>query len=320
MIKTPLSIALGGAFWTPGCTVIGGNTLTLDQQIQKLFANGEQGFFYDPNDLTTLYQDAAGTIPVTAAGQPVGLMKDKSGRNNHASQTVSASRPILQQTPILGNELLANGDFSNGTVGWGTSSSTYEVIGKALKVTSTGTVHTQTSIAFPSSAMGKRVRVSCKYKDKSSSSTWVSFTVWNGTQGVLSQARSNTAGSLSVSFDVPSNWSGILILKLESVLANEYVTFYDVSVKEVTGYRTDQNYLKFDGVDDKLTTTLPTQLTGCTVIRSVPNVGTQILTGQTIPTIYNDNIDNCGLIVINRALTASETSQITKLFNKAAGV
>lgn len=54
------------------------NTPTFDQQIQKLFANGEQGFFYDPNDLSTMYQDAAGTVPVTAAGQLVGLMLDKS--------------------------------------------------------------------------------------------------------------------------------------------------------------------------------------------------------------------------------------------------
>ena len=46
--------------------------------MRKLFANGEQGFVYDPNDLSTLYQDAAGTIPVTSVGQPVGLVLDKS--------------------------------------------------------------------------------------------------------------------------------------------------------------------------------------------------------------------------------------------------
>src|SRR5690606_8681809 len=78
MIKTPLSTALGGASWTSGCTVIGGSTSTFDQQIHKLFANGEQGFFYDPSDLCTMYQDAAGTVPVTAVGQLVGLMLDKS--------------------------------------------------------------------------------------------------------------------------------------------------------------------------------------------------------------------------------------------------
>jgi len=46
--------------------------------IKSLFANSEQGVWYDPSDMSTLYQDAAGTIPVTAVEQPVGLMLDKS--------------------------------------------------------------------------------------------------------------------------------------------------------------------------------------------------------------------------------------------------
>ena len=50
----------------------------LVQYIKDLFNNNEQGVWYDPSDLTTLYQDAAGTIPVTAVEQPVGLMLDKS--------------------------------------------------------------------------------------------------------------------------------------------------------------------------------------------------------------------------------------------------
>ena len=35
------------------------------------------GCWLDPSDMSTLYQDAAGTIPVTAVEQPVGLMLDK---------------------------------------------------------------------------------------------------------------------------------------------------------------------------------------------------------------------------------------------------
>lgn len=109
--------------------------------------------------------------------------------------------------------------------------------------------------------------------------------------------------------------------------------FYNVSIREIFGshaYQTTSSMrpllvaspqrLDFDTVDDKLITILPTQLTGCTVVRSVPNVGTQILTGKTIPATYNDNTDHCGLIVINRALTPSETSAITREFNKRAGV
>ena len=44
----------------------------------SLFAANEQGVWYDPSDLTTLFQDAAGTTPVTGLEQPVGLMLDKS--------------------------------------------------------------------------------------------------------------------------------------------------------------------------------------------------------------------------------------------------
>lgn len=43
----------------------------------QLFTGTTQGVWYDPSDITTLYRDAAGTLPVTAVEQPVGLMLDK---------------------------------------------------------------------------------------------------------------------------------------------------------------------------------------------------------------------------------------------------
>jgi len=63
---------------------------------QQLFSNGEQGAWYDPSDFSTLFQDAAGTVPVTAAGQSVRLMRDKSGRGNNATAPSDAARPVLQ--------------------------------------------------------------------------------------------------------------------------------------------------------------------------------------------------------------------------------
>lgn len=68
-----------------------------NQIISGLFGAGEQGAFYDPSDFSTLFQDSAGTTPVTAAGEPVGRMLDKSGRGNHATQPTAAARPTLQQ-------------------------------------------------------------------------------------------------------------------------------------------------------------------------------------------------------------------------------
>lgn len=77
------------------------------QVVKSLFANQEQGFAFDFNDLSTMYQDAAGTIPVTGVGQPVGKVLDKSGRGNHASQSTSAKRPILQKNATTGAYYLA---------------------------------------------------------------------------------------------------------------------------------------------------------------------------------------------------------------------
>lgn len=50
--------------------------------------------WYDPSDITTLFQDSAGTVPVTASGDPVGRMNDKSGNDNHLTQATASARPI----------------------------------------------------------------------------------------------------------------------------------------------------------------------------------------------------------------------------------
>ena len=63
----------------------------------SLFAGGIGGAWYDPSDLTTLFQDSAGTTPVTASGQPVGKMLDKSGNGNHATQATAARRPTYTE-------------------------------------------------------------------------------------------------------------------------------------------------------------------------------------------------------------------------------
>jgi len=61
-----------------------------------LFRGGAKGAWFDPSDLATLFQDIAGTIPVTTAGDPVGRMQDKSGNGHHAAQATSSARPIYR--------------------------------------------------------------------------------------------------------------------------------------------------------------------------------------------------------------------------------
>lgn len=70
---------------------------SIESTVVGLFANGEQGVWYDPSDFSTMFQDTSGTIAVTAVGDPVALIRDKSGNNNHAFQTTSNRRPTLGQ-------------------------------------------------------------------------------------------------------------------------------------------------------------------------------------------------------------------------------
>ena len=75
---------------------------------QSLFTSGVNGAWYDPVDFSTMFQNAAGTVPVTAVGQPVGLMLDKS------------------KGLVLGSEVTTNGSFATDTAwtkgaGWSIS-------------------------------------------------------------------------------------------------------------------------------------------------------------------------------------------------------
>ncbi len=61
-----------------------------------LFAAGEKGGWYDPSDPSTMFKDTAGTIPVTADGDRVARINDKSGNGNHATQATTAARPLYK--------------------------------------------------------------------------------------------------------------------------------------------------------------------------------------------------------------------------------
>lgn len=287
-------------------TVIGALSAVnnFDRLMKSLFSNGEQGFFYDPNDLTTMFQDAAGTTAVNSTGQPVGLMLDKS------------------MGSVLGGELLTDPTF-NDPAQWN--------VGPGASVIGGNAVFSSVS---PGSGIFRSggVVTGRTYK--------VIVNVASITSGALQVMTGRGAGSLTSNITT----AGIYTFRLTSlgsvpefrINATGSATtavISEVSVKELAGnhayqpasaarpiLRDTPRRIDFDVVDDKLITKLPAQLTGCTVVRSVPNVGTQILTGQTIPVTYNDNTDHCGLLVINRALTTSETSAITSEFNKRAGV
>lgn len=109
---------------TPVRKIYQGTNL-LGARIAELFANGEQGVLYDPSDLSTLFQDTAGTIPVTGVEQPVGLMRDKSRSlgPNLAPSTASLSGWTLVQTG--GSVTVVDGGLFLNTTGTGTVAASF---------------------------------------------------------------------------------------------------------------------------------------------------------------------------------------------------
>src|SRR5690348_134127 len=94
VFNSPVVVATGGGSFTPPSAAI------------PLAA------WYDPSDLTTLWKDTAATIPVTADGDVVACMTDKSGNGNTLTQGTPAARPVYHTSG--GKSWL---DFANGGSG-----------------------------------------------------------------------------------------------------------------------------------------------------------------------------------------------------------
>ena len=81
----------------------------LNQAIVRAIVSENNGALFDPSDLSTLYQDAGGTTPVTAVEQPVGLMLDKS-----RGLMLGPDKPVY-----MGSQWTLNaGTYTKTTAGW----------------------------------------------------------------------------------------------------------------------------------------------------------------------------------------------------------
>jgi len=89
-----------------------------------LFLQGQQGAWYDPSDLSTLFQDTAGTTPVTAAGQAVALMLDKSKGLTLGANVAPAFVSAGTGWTVINTDATHFVTFSNGSARFYVSSST----------------------------------------------------------------------------------------------------------------------------------------------------------------------------------------------------
>ena len=292
-----------------------------------LFLASEQGIWLDPSDMSTLFQDAAGTTPVTAVEQPVGLILDK------------------RLGLALGSELITNGDFTTNTTGWDASNVTLAAVGGELEVTASSGASEFGAPQAITCVIGRTYHVTLTMRAGASNSVANACRIrvsTSSTGGTISyqQAVSGTAPTPVSAMFVATATTHYIQLNVASLIAwgalGDKAYFDNVSIRELSGNHASQataasrpvlketgtvRRINFDGVDDKLTTTFPDLGSNATIAQSVPGVGASILTGQTIGAgAWDDSTNHCGLVIVNRALTGPETASLTAYLNELAGV
>ena len=184
----------------------------------SLFSANEPGVWFDPSDLTTLFQDPAGTTPVTAPGNTVGLMLDKS------------------KGLVLGAELVVNGDFSNPvTTGWTATGGTISVVDGWLRLTSNTTL-SFTGYSFPT-VVGATYRVNSQWRSSAGSWRMLIGTSNGGNQ--IAAATSAGSGSLSVLFQATTTTTWVSVRSV-SITSGDLVEIDNISVRELAGNHATQ--------------------------------------------------------------------------------
>ena len=165
-----------------------------------------------PLELGSIYQDRAGTTLVTAPGQQIGFAEDWG---------------FTGRKPILGPELVANGDFSAGNTSWTVSGND----GTHIATFSGGTLRYQSDTTSPqlNVAQADVLTIGKTYLVEVVTSAWVSGSLKTDQFGslVLSSGVGTTrfrAVATATSFTLTRN------------SANVDLTIDNISVRELPGY------------------------------------------------------------------------------------
>ena len=183
-------------------------------QVVRQIVQRDNGAWFDPSDLSTLYQDAAGTIPVTAVEQPVGLMLDK-------------SRGVM-----LGPELIMNGTFNSDISGWSGTSGISWSSGKLLSQKRGGTTKNITQ-AFTFEA-GKTYKISFEITRV----VGAGYSLWiNGSN----LASFNIDGVVTYFYRASVNVTTGIVLGSMNISTDADTLFDNISVRELYGYHATQS-------------------------------------------------------------------------------
>jgi hypothetical protein len=259
---------------------------------RKLWVGSELGTVQNPSNVPYIYQESTGLTP-GAVGSVAGLVLDDRYLARGGEIWADASAALTGEATRLSANVYRVLSSAGALSAVSISSSL--TIGKAYEVT-----FTVDSVAVA----GGGITVDSGAGSAAFTTTGAKRTiiVASGTSATIKRTSSACDIQISnVSFkEVPGNHA----------------------LQATAGSRPTLNAgkINFSAGAKSLVTTWASSLgTSCTVAYSVPQGEAVILTGQTITTTHTMSTDHCGLVIINRDLTATETNQLRRWLNRRAG-
>lgn len=272
-----------------------------------LFSAGEQGAWFLPSDFSTLRQNSNGDVPVTAVGQSVGLVLDRS------------------RALSVGPEIVVNGNFSAGSSNWTTQNGTTPItVSSGEAVIGAATFCQQKGLTF---SAGKTYKISI---DIRSAGTIQPF-AWLATGDYLAGAQQVLSGATAIYpqqtitfYAKPTAAKSVLVFK-EQTGAGGTMYLDNISAKEIYGnpalqatsasrpvLATQSNLLHLSG--GSINWTAPA---GSYTVAYLDDSGPTILTGQSLSGATNVMATSkiFEYVAVNRALTADEQQGLLDYFD-----
>lgn len=280
-------------------------------QLARAIVRKYGGAMYDPRILASLFQDANGASPITAFGQPAGLVLDTSyGLARGIELSTNPGGPFASAAGFVGTNttltITGDGYLRGTTVAAGgpnlsfsvptVAGNTYQLVFAARR----GTTPNGNQLRVGSSGIG-------------------SVNYLNNLNAFPVGTPSGTEQTFTVVFLALSTTAWVSFGYGETAIGQTFEV-KSASVREIYGrpalqttttarpiYQGAPPQLVFDAIDDALVTNFPVALgPGGAIVRSIPGVGANISAGVNLGTTVTTTLTNSGLVIVGPGVVAAD--------------